>query len=191
MPVFTKQNLPIILAFALPIALIIVVSLVIYIPKNSVSTDYNFLYATCDDSSRYYYSYNCKSLLQKKYTVTNNKLVVNTVAPFKDYNGDGILDEVDTYQTRLFLHDSKKNESKEITLQESQSYNLHSLLTSPDSVTISYDYEGSYDVFPFYNGRSSSGYYLTKGDGKSKLNLIESGRYYNENEFYFIGWILN
>ena len=92
----------------------------------------------------------------------------------------------------VFLHDTKKNESREITLAEAQMLTLNNLLTSPDGVTVSsnYSYNGG-DFFPFSGGRSSYGYYLTQGKSKSKINLINStDQYYYQNNFQFIGWVL-
>jgi len=187
---FLKKNLVIIIAFALPIALIIVIALSAYFPSLFVSTSYDFIYSSCTDGSNYY-AYQCDSYLKKRYSIVNNKLVVNDVDPMQDLDGDNVPDIKENYTSRIFLHDTKKNESREITLSEAQSLEINELLTSPDGVTVSSSYSSGADyIFPFGGGNSSFGYYLAKGRGKSKLNLINSDeRYYYRDNFQFIGWV--
>jgi len=89
------------------------------------------------------------------------------------------------------LHDTLKNESREITIEEAKLLTLNNLLTSPDGATISNNYNSGSDLFIFGGSRSSYGYFLSKGNGKLKLNLINSNdRYYYQNNFKFIGWVL-
>ena len=189
---FIKKNFVILLAFLLPIILIVIVALSTYLPSLFISTDYNFVYTSCTDGREYYYPYYCENYLQKRYSVVENKLVLNDVDLTQDSNKDGVADFKQNYTARIFLHDTKKNESREISLAEAQMLTLNNLLTSPDSVTVSsnYSYNGG-DFFPFGGGRSSYGYYLTKGKSKSKLNLINNNdQYYYQNNFQFLGWVL-
>ena len=188
---FIKKNFAILLAFILPILLIVIVALSSYLPSLFLSTNYNFVYTACTDG-RNSYPYYCENYLQKRYSVVDNKLVVNPVDLTQDSNKDGVVDFKQNYTARIFLHDTKKNESREITLAEAQMLTLNNLLTSPDGVTVSsnYSYNGG-DFFPFSGGRSSYGYYLTQGKSKSKINLINStDQYYYQNNFQFIGWVL-
>ncbi len=189
---FIKKNFAILLAFILPVVLIIIVALSTYLPSLFLSTNYNFIYSACVDGTSYSYG-GCDNYLQKRYVVVNNKLVINTVNPNQDSDGDKILDINENYTARIFLHDTEKNESREITLEEAQTLSLNSLLTSPDGVTVSshYDRNNGGDFFFFGGGSSSYGYYLTKGKSRDKLNLINrDDRYYYRDNFQFIGWVL-
>lgn len=189
---FFKKNFAIVLAFVLPIALIAIIALSTYLPSFFLSTDYNFVYSSCTDG-RNYYSYRCDNYLQKRYSVVNSKLVVNDIDPAQDSDNDGIPDINENYTARIFLHDTQKNESREITLEEAQTLSLNGLLTSPDRVTVSsyYDRSGGGFFFIFGGGSSSYGYYLTKGKSRDKLNLINrDDRYYYRDNFQFIGWVL-
>ncbi len=189
---FIKKNFAILLAFILPIVVIAAVALSVYLPSLFLSTSYNFVYTSCIDGTNYY-SYNCDNYLQKRYSVVDNKLVANTVDPTLDSDNDKIPDINENYTARIFLHDTEKNESREITLEEAQRLTLNSLLTSPDGVTVSsyYDRSGGDFFFIFGGGSSSYGYYLTKGKSKSKLNLInDTDQYHYRNNFQFIGWVL-
>ena len=143
---FLKKNFAILLAFILPIALITIVALSTYLPSLFLSTDYNFIYSSCTDGSNY--SYRCGNYLQKRYSVVNNKLVVKAV----DLD---IKDIKVGYTARIFLHDTKKNESREITLEKAQSLTLNDLITSPDGLTVSSRSDRGADFFFIFDGRSS------------------------------------
>jgi len=186
---FIKKNFVLLLAFALPVGLVVVVALSTYLPSMFISTDYNFIYALCDEVD-HYNNYGCEEYLNEHYDVVDGKLVVlvslSTMIPEQTKERDAI-----EFSSRIFLHDTKKNESREITLEEAQTLTLQDLLTAPDGVTVSSHYDNDIDVFPFFNGGSSYGYYLTKGKSRSKINLINyNDRYYYRNNFQFIGWTL-
>ncbi len=189
---FLKKNFAILLAFILPILLIIIVALTAYLPSLFLSTNYNFVYTSCTDG-RGYYPYPCANYLQKRYSVVDNKLVTNPVDTTQDSDKNGVPDFSEKYSDRIFLHDTKKNESREITLKEAQLLTLNDLLTSADGVTVSsaYDRRGNDFSFIFGGGSSTYGYYLTKGNSRSKINLINSSdQYYYQNNFQFMGWVL-
>lgn len=190
---FLKKNFAILLAFILPIVLIAVVALSTYLPSLFLSTSYNFIYTSCADGTNYYYSYNCNHYLQKRFSVVGKKIVANTVDPTLDSDKNTVPDINEKYSARIFLHDTAKNESREITLEEAQTLTLHSLITSPDAVTVSSSYDRkSGSPFYIFGGSSSSfGYYLTKGKSRDKLNLINNtDQNYYRNNFQFIGWVL-
>ena len=187
---FIKKNLVLIIAFALPILLIFFVAINAYLPSFFLSTDYNFIYSSCTDSSGHNY-YRCNDYLKKRYSVVDGKIVINDIDLLQDTDKDGTPDVRENFIARIFLHDTQKNESREITIEEAEKFLLSNLLTSPDGVMISSKYEYRTVFFPFFNGRSSHGHYLAKGKGMVKLNLINSNdRYYYQNNFQFIGWLL-
>lgn len=192
---FIKKNFILLLAFLLPVVLIVVIALSTYLPSLFISTKYNFVYTSCSDSSsNYYYPYYCNNYLQQRYAVINNKIATNPIDMTQDLDKNGVPDFNENYIARIFLHDTEKNESREITLAEAQTLTLNNLLTSPDGVTVSrnYNYNGGGDFFIFGGGgHSSFGYYLTKGNSKKKVNLINTtDQYYYQNNFQFIGWVL-
>ncbi|MBI4118157.1 MAG: hypothetical protein HY455_01275 [Parcubacteria group bacterium] len=187
---FVKQNFALVLAFALPLALITIIAVGAYLPSLFLSTDHNFVYASCVDGSEYR-PQPCDKYLQQRYSVGEGSLVVNNIDPNQDLDKNGVLDVKESYTARLFLHDTKTNESREITIEEAKQLTLNNLLTSPDGVSISSDYSRAPEMFPFFGGGSSYGHYLTKGKSKTRLNLInDNGRYYYQNNFQFIGWVL-
>ncbi len=183
---FLKQNIAIVLAFVLPLTLIVVVALSTYLPSRSLTTNYNFVYALCSGQN----AYPCTESLPLKYTVESGKLIVST-STSKDLDvGKNGIPDVRQYPARLFLHDTKTNTNREITEDEGRGLTLNNLLTSPDGIIISGHYNNSGNVFPF-GGSSEYNYFMSKGNASRKLNLITTGDlYYNQNNFAFIGWVM-
>ena len=115
---FIKKNFALLLAFILPIVLIAVVALSTYLPSLFLSTSYNFVYTSCANGTNYDYSYNnCDNYLMKRYSVVGAKLVANNVDPTLDSDNDKITDVNENYTARIFLHNTIKNESREITFE--------------------------------------------------------------------------
>jgi hypothetical protein len=186
---FIKRNIVIIIAFSLPILLIIGVALSIYIPSLFLSTKYNFVYIICTESNYRYIT--CNNYIQKRYSVVNNRIVINNIDPTLDSDNDPMPDINENYVTRIILHDTEKNESREITFEEAQTLTLNNFKISPDGVTVEDEYSSGTDLFIFGGSSSTYGYYLSKGKTKKKLNLIyDYDQYYYRYHFQFIGWVL-
>ncbi len=187
---FCKQNFVLILAFLLPISFIVIVFLVIYLPPLFLSTNYNFIYSACSQETN---PRLCHDYLDSRYSVVNSKLELNDIDPtlVTDlYDDRALLDADKQYKTHLFLHDTEKNESREITEEEARTLKLSALLTSPDGLTVSKGFSGSAD-FLFFESGYSYNHYLVKGSHKKKLNLIKvHNSYYGSNNLRFIGWVL-
>jgi len=184
-----KKHGVLILAFALPILLIVVVAISAYIPSRLVKTQYDFVYTTCFDGNSYY-AYNCSNYSTTEYSVIDDVLVVKEISdPQKDLQP---YEKRTPPTVRIFLHDTETNLSKEISLKDAQSLKLSGLITSPDGITVSNQYERVPDmIYIFGGGNTTYGYYLTKGNAKSRLNLINNGESYSyQNNFKFIGWVL-
>ncbi|MEX2052369.1 MAG: hypothetical protein WD991_01575 [Candidatus Paceibacterota bacterium] len=186
---FIKENIVLVMAFAVPVLLIVAVALSTYLPSLFLKTEYDFIYTTCANNSGYTY-YACPNL-STLYTVVGNKLVVNPGSADMDQNKNGTPDIQEGYTFRIFLHDTTRNESREITQYDAGLLLLSPLLTSPDGVTVSYSSNRDAGFFIF-GGSSDYGNYLVKGKSKQKLNLINSGeQYYYSGNFQFIGWVLS
>lgn len=186
-----KENFAIVLALVLPVAFIVIIALITYLPSLFLSTNYDFVYAICRDSLHYIYPERCENYIRRRYAVVKNKLVVNNnvIDLTRDSDRDGIPD-IEDYEVRFFLHNTEKNESREITFAEAQTLKLSNLSTSPDGVAVSFLYRNG-GIFFFDFGDSSYGYYLTKGKLKRRLNLIEQDNPYSYRDtFHFIGWVL-
>ena len=184
---FLKKNILLIIAFGLPVIFVGGIALTVYLP--GISTVYDFVYAGCNKNYGYYDDV-CSIYLDNAYVVENGKLVSKPIDPAQDINQNKIPD-ANEFTARFFLHDTAKNESREITLGEAQVLNFNQLLTSPDGVTISNGSHYNSGVFPLFDGRSSWDRSLVKGRRSTRLNLINgTNRYYGPSDFHFIGWVL-
>ncbi len=187
---FIKKNFVLLLAFALPISFLLIIAATIYIPSNMLKTQYDFIYATCDDA--YSYEPGCKDYLNQRYTIENNTLEVHDVPQEEESSGVPHPDRKISFTTRIFYHDTEANESREISIEEAQEFELSKLLTSPDGVTFTSDYESTPGVFPFFDGRGRYGEYISKGNTKKRMDLIQSSErsYYYSDGLQFLGWII-
>ncbi len=185
---FIKQNFIIILAFLLPVIILVGITASVYLPSFFLSTDYDFIYLSCSSNN----SRNCDNYIKDRYKITNGKMVINENKLPLDADKDGMAD----VSIHIFLHNAKNNNSQELLLREVKKLSLSDLLTSPDGVTISDGYSrgnsgGLFFPFFFDGGGRDYNYYLVKGNSRKKLNLINSARRnYYQNNNHFIGWVI-
>jgi hypothetical protein len=175
---FLRGNSALVIAFALPILLILIVTVTTYLPSLLLTTKYNFLYATCIPNNSTY-SYACDTSTYPRYIVQNKKIVESGTKPNN------------TNTSRIFYHDTKSNTSREISPEDAKRLTVDEKLTSPDNVTVTDHYQSGVSVFPFFDSNSSYGYYLTNGANKRKLNLISDTNTYYRSDFQFLGWIIS
>lgn len=193
---FLRNHFAVVVAFSLPILLLLGVAVTSFLPGFFLRTDYDFVYATCEDvtnQNRYYINNNCESYLSKKYTVDAGVItenVVNMADLVRSNTQRENIPRDSDFITRLYLHDTTSNVSREITLQDAATLKISALTTSPDSVSVSEDYSrgGGY-LFVFDSYSSDYGYYLKKGNAKKRLNLLaDTEKYYSRNNIHFVGW---
>jgi len=185
---FFRKNWVLVLAFSLPVLLIAGVALSAYLPSLGLSTKFDFVYAACVDGSRGYYQ--CDAWLQKRYAVVDGKLTLKEVDPVLDSDKNGVPDVKENYAARVFYHDTLADVTREIALEDEQKLQLNGLVTSPDGVSVTYEYRGGGDIFPFSYRGSTHGYYLTKGKAHRGLNVINADQSYYYGNFQFLGWVL-
>jgi len=167
-----RKNLPLILAIALPILLIIVVALSVTLPSLFIKPQFNFLYA----SSNNYASYRVFSVVDGKLTRVEIK------QPIKDaYYEPQVVPQ-------LYLHDVATNSSRQVTFAQAQEFVLDSSPKSPDGFEVVNGSRGE-GVMPmmFWSGSDYGVKYIKGNNGSKKLNLqISSDNYYS---FEFLGWV--
>ena len=178
-------------AFMLPLVFIAVVFVTSYIPSAGLTSNFNFVYATCSQGQSTY-NYYCSNHLLNLYDIENGRLLEQDIPADLDSDNDGVMDINENYQARLFLHDTANNESEEITFEQAQALTLDERITSPDGVAVEWEYNGGSNFFPFVRYSSRYGYYLTRGNASKELNLINTrnNRYYRD-DFRFLGWVID
>jgi len=171
---FIKKNITLIVGISIPILMIVFVAASIYLPGLFIKPNVNFLYAYGDE----YYS-------QERFTVQNGKLVKREVPRYESQS----YYQPPREESKLFLHDVVKNESREVSFEEAQRLNLDSGTKSSDGFEVINGYQGG-GFFPFFGG-SGSDYntrYLKGHNVSKKINLQQRGESYYY-DFRFLGWI--
>lgn len=168
---FHHKHIPLLISFALPVVMIIVIALSIFLPQYISHPKYDFVYSVYDG----YYS-------TSFYTLEKGKLVQNLVPVYELENN--------YYRVpKLYRYDMQNNLTKEISFGEAQQYMYFSSEISPDGYTIKESgMNGGIFPFSFDNSANTrSVYAVTKYSGK-KLTIHESTTPWS-NQIHFIGWI--
>ena len=172
---FNKKNLPLLVALAIPVVMIIAVALAIYLPGIGKHPKYNFLYMTGNGGYGY---------PGAEYMVSGGHLVRNdfsTLTPPR-YPTPEFKNLPDN--TRFYLYDIVKNSATEITFLDAQKYTLDPSNISPDGYVVERGNGGG--GFPFGGGGDYNTWFIKGYNRSSKLNLkLTNQDYYN---FQFLGW---
>jgi len=175
---FSKKNLPLLLALAIPVLMVIGVAAAVYLPGLGHQPSYNFIYLSGDGVA--YYGYGGFD-----YYVKDGQ-VVKEERPTNPMNDPYYKDRARNVQ--MYVHDVKNNQSKEISFEEAQKLRLDPSVKSPDGYEVS---RGGYNGggFLFSGGGSDYTHWYIKGYNRSKqLELKQSSGAYYDN-FKFLGWI--
>lgn len=169
-----KKNITLIIGVSIPILMILFVAGSIYLPGLFIKPQFSFLYASGDN---YYYG-------QQQYSVQDGMIVKNEIKPPEDNTYNPPREE-----TKLYIYDVVKNESRKVSFEEVQTLNLDSNQKSPDGFEVVYGSHGD-GFFPFFFW-SETDYttrYLKGNNVSKKINLQLNGSHYYNN-FRFLGWI--
>lgn len=186
-----RNNVSLIVGLSLPILMILFVAGSIYLPRmgKRVVPQYDFLYKI--DQGDGAYTYAVKNGKLERGENVHARPILYDVGP----DGNPVYDpktpaQIDT--TKLYTHDTDKNESREVSFEDAEKLALDSRGMSPDGFEVAQQ-SGSNGIFTDIFGGGSRDYnsrYLT-GHGRSeKLNLENNSQngYYYYN-FQFLGWI--
>jgi hypothetical protein len=172
-----RKNLPLILGFAIPILMVVFVIGTIYVPALIVKPHYGFVYAT----GNRYYDYG------DHYVVESGKVIKKTIpVPKNSTNNYPYQDNL-----KLYIYDTEKDSSKEITLDEAQKLTLDQNIKSPDGFVLDQGYGNSGIFELFGSNRDYNAHYLKKGIVSKKIYLTTpSNNIYSYNgDIQFLGWV--
>ena len=172
-----KQHVPIIVGIALPIIMMIAVSIFISINKASVRPAHDFVYALINQKNEYspkiyYFPYT--------YKVQDNKIVISKDA-VEDATSRG-------YYPDLYRYDVAKDAVSPLTLEEAQKLVIDDSKMSSDGYVVEYDYNnnGVFELFGSSNNNGST-YVIRNNSARKNLNIITNNRW--SDDVVFIGWI--
>jgi hypothetical protein len=171
-----KKHLPLIVGIALPIIFIIIISIVLFVPSLYVKPQHNFIYTTLPD----YYSYN--QGYQETYKVRDSHIVTERVVPREK---ETQLSGAPT----LYVYDVHADTSHQVTFDEVKGLAVDPGPSSPDGYTVAYEYnnDGIFELFGSNN--ENNRFFISKGNGKKKLNGLIGDRYWYQGNFRLIGWV--
>lgn len=174
-----KKNLPLYIALAVPVLMIVLVAAFIYLPGIGTHPKYNFVYMSGDNVS--YYE-------QDGYSVSNGHLIYTKPPLPTNPNGTTTAPPLNSPPPHLYLYDTSRNTATEITFEQAQAYKLDPSNSSADGYTIQQGNGGGGDFF-FGGGSSDYNSWFIKGHNRSvKLNLKTVSSTYNYDNFRFLGW---
>ena len=177
MRIFTKQNLPLVFALAIPILMILGIAGVVYIPNLTSKPQYNFLYMTGDGAGYSYYN------SEYEYLVQDGHLKKYYRKSFPENSGL----YANKSEVQIYLYNMQTKQSKELNFEEASRFNLDTANLSPDGYQVVRGGGGA-DIL-FFGGRSDYNSWFLQGHNHSKkLDLKLSGNYYSSN-FKFLGWV--
>lgn len=175
-----KKNLPLYIALAVPVLMIILVAAFIYLPGIGQKPKYNFLYVS--GNNVYDYGYN-----NYGYMVKNSQLIyVPQPASSSAYYNNQIQTQE---QPHFYLYDTVRNVATELTFDQAKTYNLDPTNTSPDGYTVQQGNGSSGGDLFFGSAPSDYNSWFIKGHNRStKLKLKTVSSTYNYYNFRFLGW---
>lgn len=165
-----RKNSTLIIGIAIPILMIVFVGLSIYLPALfATPPQFSFLYSSGDT---YDYAWD--------YRVVGNKLQRIPRNVDRKYAVPG--------EPTFYLYDIKKQESSQLTFEQTQKLKLDQSTVSPDGYSVVRG-NGGDGFFPFdFNGSNYNSFYLRGHNTSHKITVKTSdGNYWN---FRFLGWVL-
>lgn len=174
-PIFSKKNLPLLAALAIPLLMVLGLVAAVYLPSLGKSPNYNFLYVS--GSGVAYPGYQ-----DYVYLVKDGRLAKQAQTP-----NDFPYYKAQAAETQLYVYDVKAGSSREISYEDAAKLSLDPTNESPDGYQVA---RGGYaGGFLFFDGRSDYEHWYLKGHNRSRqLNLKLVGNTYYDN-FKFLGWI--
>jgi len=171
------KNLPLIVGIALPIVLIIIISIVMFVPSFFINPQHNFIYTTGDNT------YGAYDTFRSNYRVDGNRIISES-QPIREnqvYKADS---------PTIYMYDVKNNSSHQITFDEAKKYSLDPGPSDTDGYMVKYEY-GHNGIFEIFGSSGSNyKYFIEKNSGRKELTgFINYGQYYYQGNFRFIGWI--
>ncbi|MCI0542724.1 hypothetical protein L0Y69_03170 [bacterium] len=186
-----KSNIPLVIGLLLPVLMILFVAGSIYLPRlgEQAQPQYDFLYMADQTYD----------LLPYVYLVRNGKLVKEARPVYElPTKTAGITVLEDSQKTpfdvtKFYIYDVEKNESREVSFDDTSALSLDAHMESPDDFKVTQNYGNGGGIFSeiFGGGHEYGRWYLVGNGSTLKLELENgaSGRYYYDN-IQFLGWVM-
>ena len=170
------RNLPLLLGIVLPLAFVVVVMLMAYVPGLSVRPAHDFVYTQATDTMY-------QTAYRSEYQIVDGSIELRAV----EVNESDRMGLVIEDAPRLFLYDIEEDTSREITLADAKALNLVAGPSSPDGYIVDYKYGGSFGLFG--GDGNSAGFFISKDGAGKRLPALSANGYWQERNLRVIGWV--
>ena len=189
-----KQNIALIIGFAIPVVMVMVIAGVIYFPRwfNPVPPpQHDFIYAAGDGVvypayGRSMYAYPTKGVWPKyTYRITNGKLTRQESGPVpQEYGQMPVVED----EPQFFVYHVASHTNTSLTFAEASVYTLDQSAKSPDGYEVVRG-SGQNGGFPFfYDGNNDyNKEFIRKDYYAEELNLNLPSDWYGE---FFVAWVV-
>jgi hypothetical protein len=188
-----RQNLPVIIAIALPVLLVIIIAILATLPNFGPRPQYDFIFT--DSASRInYHTNNGCEVYSQYYAVEDTKLVKKDYV-LNVFDERDIADPCKGYQQvskkdvpNLYLYNIEAEIIQPITFEELNTIAIKGTQISPDGFSVGKRFmdRGILDLF----GGNNSGVFVSKKNNHIRLNIDSyNGSFYYTNEFNVVGWV--
>ena len=189
-----QRNLPVILAISLPVALVLFVALLAFIPNLGPKPEYDFLYTKTQARTMLTPNAGCE-VYANYYSIDQNQL---TEKPFdisvfesRDTTDPcyGHTSVVQKDAPQLFIYKIKEDKSEQISFNDAQKLTLQGTLSSPDGFEVQKRIINNGGILDIFGARNEGGVYTSRKNSYIKLNFPEQESSYYDNDFSFISWV--
>jgi hypothetical protein len=183
----TSSNISLIVGLAIPVLMVLAIAAAVLLPGRNLHPETDFVYAIGQYPT--YTTREGDTITQHDLSVKDEVLTdsTQTYTPNDRYPSYPVDKES---SPRLFLHSTKENTNKEITLEEAKQLRLSSEIKSPDGFKVSFG-SRSYGIFPFFlNDNSDMEHAYLSNETASKEIDLATGNARNMYSFQFVGWVL-
>jgi len=187
-----KEHIPVIVALALPVLLVLIVAGLSVISNRGVRSSHDFVYSLSQSiawmdrdcySYRSYYSVDDSGHLN---LVSYNAGVLNEGQPNDPCASSSQRKLKDAPD--LYYYDSRQDTTKPMTLVEASGLVLTGSFTSPDGYTVDYR-NGNSGFMDIFGGSGQNGVYLNQKNQHRILPAVENDQTLYGQDFSFVGWV--
>lgn len=182
----TSSNISLIVGLAIPVVMILAIAAAVLLPGRSLNPTTDFVYAI--GSYPFYITRSGDTVTQHDLSIRDAKLTESTqTSQAAGYPSDAFVREA---APRFFLHNTKEDTNKELSLEEVKNLSLSGERKSPDGFTVSFG-RRSYGVFPFFfdSGSDMEHAYLSNQTASKEISIVTDNAQ-DMYQFQLVGWVL-
>lgn len=158
----------------IPSLVIALVAAFLWLPSVFAKPAYDFIYSYCPEFNR----------CDDDFTVSSEGYVTQRQTERRT----SVYTDYDRKTTTLYYHDTVKNATRQINIDEVKRYKLNTSSVSPDSYRLQRANGEGASGFLFWGDSGDYGWYLKNGAKKKKVDMASGIDYYSDS-VNFLGWV--